>query len=358
MFIIASVGLSHFSENKIRKIILAGADALRYSLSYGPIENTIEKIKDSIRIIDELNSSAKIIVNLPSDQIRLGSPHTPRTVLENEEAILKSAYPACLLPPRDNNNSSIQNNHPTIDEYIHVHLPELGNYVYINQIATIDQGKIALQITEIINKETVRVKFLNEGTIQSSLAIHIQQNTENEAYLNRLKEVLIKLEEVSPEYLAIPFISPTINEKIKTLSDFSWRPKIIARIENHLAAQNLEQICQDDFYDLILLNRGKLGLDMPFERLGIFQKEAIKMVKKYKKQVIISSQILEGTIHNYIPLRSDILDLTNIVLDGADGIMLCNEIALSSRPAYTLSVAKKIILEAEKYLSAEKQAQS
>ncbi len=357
MFIIASVGLSHFSENKIRKIILAGADALRYSLSYGPIENTIEKIKESMRIIDELNSSAKIIINLPSDQIRLASPHTPRTVLENEEAILKSANPACLLPPR-NSNPLIQNNSPILDEYIHVHLPELGNHVYINQIATIDQGKIALQITEIINTETVRVKFLNEGTIQSTLAIHIHQNTESTTYLNRLQAILAQLEEISPEYLAIPFINPAINEKIKTLSDFSWRPKIIARIENHVAAQNLEQICQDDFYDLVLINRGKLGLDMPFERLGIFQKEAIKMAKKYKKQIIISSQILEGTIHNYIPLRSDILDLTNIVLDGADGIMLCNEIALSSRPAYTLSVAKKIILEAEKYLSAEKQAQN
>lgn len=305
MFIIASVGLSNFSENKIRKIILAGADALRYTLSYGPIENTIERIKDSRRVIDELNSSVKIIVNLPSDQIRLAGPHIPRTVLENEEAILKSAFPSCLLPPRENNNAT-QYTPTIVDEYIYVHLPELGNHVYINQIATIDQGKIALQITEIINKETVRVKFLNEGAIQSTLPIHIHQNTESEPYLNRLREVLIKLEEISPEYLAIPFVNPAINEKIKTLSDFSWRPKIIARIENHIAAQNLEQICQDDFYDLIILNRGKLGLDMPFERLGIFQKEAIKMVKKYKKQVIISSQILEGTIHNYIPLRSDI----------------------------------------------------
>ena len=157
------------------------------------------------------------------------------------------------------------------------------------------------------------------------------------------------MEEIAPEYLAIPFISPAVNEKIKQLSNFSWQPKIICRVENRVAMENLEKICQDDFYDLVLLNRGKIGLDMPFERLGIFQKEAIAAIKKHKKPVIISSQILEGTIHNYIPLRSDILDLTNIVLDGADGIMLCNETALGSRPAYTLSVARKIILEAEKY---------
>ena len=333
MFIIASVGLNNFSEDKIRKIILAGADALRYSFSYGPIENTIDRIKVGMKVIDELNSSAKIIVNLPSNQIRLAGPHAPRKVLENEEIILKSA----------------SHDQPMTDDNIYVHIAELGNQVYINQITTIDHGKIALQITEIINNETVKVRALNEGVLQSTLSIHIAQNTENEEYFDKLRAIMARLEEITPEYLAIPLISSAVNEKIKQLSDFSWQPKIIGRVESRAAKENLEEICQDKFYDLILLNRGKLGLDMPFERLGIFQKEAISTIKKYKKQAIISSQILEGTIHNYIPLRSDISDLTNIVLDGADGIMLCNETALGSRPAYTLSVARKIILEAEKY---------
>jgi pyruvate kinase len=332
MFIIASVGTDNFSEDKIRKIILAGADALRYSFSYGPIDLTIERIKAGIKVIDELNSSAKIIVNLPSNQLRLAGPDAPRKVAENEEITLSSAVHI-----------------PLQDEYIYVHTPELGNLVYINQITSIDHGKIALQVTEIINNHTIRVRALNEGLLQKSLSIHISSHIKATDYLQKTKEVLDRLEDLTPDYVAIPYISPAINEEIKKLSGYSWQPKIIARIESRSAIENLEKICQDDFYDLILLNRGKLGLDMPFERLGIYQKEAIKKIKKYKKQVIISSQILEGTIHNYIPLRSDILDLTNIVLDGADGIMLCNETALGTRPAYTLSVAKKIILETEKY---------
>lgn len=347
MFIIASVGLDNFSEEKIRKIILAGADALRYSFSYGPIQNTIDRIKGGMKVIDGLNSSAKIIVNLPSDQIRLASPATPRKVLENEEIILKSAN-TCYVA---NAEHSAANNCLPEDSCVYVHAAELGNKVYINQITTIDHGKIALQITEIINNETIKVRVLNEGMVQATVSINLFHGGDNEQYFNRSREVLAKLEEIAPEYLAIPFISPAINERIKNLSDFNWRPKIIARVENRAAMENLEKICQDDFYDLILLNRGKLGLEMPFEKLGIFQKEAIKTVKKYKKPVIISSQILEGAIYNYIPLRSDILDLTNIVLDGADGIMLCNETALGARPAYTLSVARKIILEAEKHKS-------
>lgn len=332
MFIIASVGTDNFSEDKIRKIILAGADALRYSFSYGPIETTLERIKSGIKVIDELNSSAKIIVNLPSNQLRLAGPETPRKIMENEEIILSSATHT-----------------PLQEDYVYVHTSELGNLVYINQITSIDHGKIALQVTEIINNHNIRVRALNEGFLQKSLSIHITPHMKTADYLQKTKEVLHQLEEIAPDYIAVPYISPAINEEIKKLSDYSWRPKIITRIESQLAVENLEKICQDNFYDLIVLNRGKLGMELPFEQLGIYQKESIKTIKKYKKQVIVSSQILEGTIHNYIPLRSDILDLTNIVLDGADGIMLCNETALGTRPAYTLSVAKKIIFETEQY---------
>ena len=96
-------------------------------------------------------------------------------------------------------------------------------------------------------------------------------------------------------------------------------------------------------FSLLKTSANALSLSIKSLKIGA------DLIPLLKKQIIISSQILEGSIHNYIPLRSDILDLTNIVLDGADGIMLCNETALSSRPAYTLSVAKKIIFEAEKY---------
>jgi pyruvate kinase len=63
----------------------------------------------------------------------------------------------------------------------------------------------------------------------------------------------------------------------------------------------------------------------------------------------VSTQILESTITNFIPSRADVLDLANIVMDGASGIMFCMETASTLRPAYTISVAKKIIFDAERY---------
>ena len=334
MIIIAAVGLKTYSEESVKKIILAGADAIRYSFNYGTIEQNIEHIKDGIKIIDELNSSAKVIANLPSNKVRLVGSIKPREVNENDEITL------CSASPEVNDEQIIQ-----------VDTKNLAQKVYVNQITTIDHGKIAIQIFEILNNDTIKAKVLNHGLIQATHGINLIKDAGEDKYLEKCKMILDKLGEAEPQLISIPFVNVNTNVKIKNLSKYEWKPKIMVRVEDREGVENLELICQDPFYDMILINRGELGVALPFERLGTLQKEMIGTIKKHKKQVIISSQIIEGTINNYIPMRSDILDLTNIVLDGADCIMLCHETALSTRPAYTLSVAKKIIIEVEKYKS-------
>ena len=73
------------------------------------------------------------------------------------------------------------------------------------------------------------------------------------------------------------------------------------------------------------------------------------IAKRFNKQILISTQTLDSTIDNFVPSRSDILDLTNTVLDGAAGIVLSKETGDSRRPVYAIAVAKKIIYETEKY---------
>ena len=79
------------------------------------------------------------------------------------------------------------------------------------------------------------------------------------------------------------------------------------------------------------------------------------VAKKYAKPVIVSTQILDSTMDNFIPTRSDILDLTNLIIDGGNGIILSKETSASHRPIYAISVAKKIINEVEKQMSIQKQ---
>ena len=88
---------------------------------------------------------------------------------------------------------------------------------------------------------------------------------------------------------------------------------------------------------------------MPYQKLGIYQKAVIKKAKENNKVILVGSQILESVIKNNIPARSDINDLTNILMDGADGILLCGETTNTARPVYAIAVAKKIITAVKNY---------
>ena len=331
MLIIASINPNHFSEDKIRKIILAGADVLRYNFGYNITEEKIGYIKKIGQIINELHSSSKILIDLPTNKTRLGNFDTMAyQVQEGGEFILKSALSS-----------------PDCESFIPVETEKLGEEVYENQTIIIGNGEVSIEVLEIINSETIRVRALNNGVIHPMKSFNII--LENHKYLQFLKDKIKKLEGIKYEYIAIPFINKKLNQEIKQLPELKQiKAQIGIKIGNREAIDNLEHICKNGNYDLIIIDRGKLGINMPYEQLGILQKKIVKIAQKEKKQVFISTQILESTINNFVPSRSEIVDLTNMIIDKINGIILCKETAIGNRPVYTIAVAKKIINEVQK----------
>ncbi len=92
-----------------------------------------------------------------------------------------------------------------------------------------------------------------------------------------------------------------------------------------------------------MVARGDLAVTAPFELLGLEQKKIIRIAKKNQKPVIVATQILESLVEGQVPTRPEISDLTNIILDGADGIMFAKETGISLTPGFSVLMAKKII---------------
>lgn len=337
--IIAGISINTFLPDKIKKIILSGADVLRYNFSYRGNEENIDRIKIAINTVDELNSSIKFLIDLPSYKIRLGDFDTKLfQVKENDELIFQSA-----------NYSS------DCEMFLPVNTTNLGTKTYVDQTITIGDGEISIHVTEIISSTTIRAKILNTGLIQAMKGFNISKKIDEAEIINQYKEIFDSLNKnnIEPDYFAIPYINPRINEQILLqIPDSCKKSKIIYKIEDRTSFDYLEQICQTPSCNMVLIDRGEMGINIPFEKLGLIQKTIINTAKKYNKAVIVSTQILESTMNNYIPNRSEITDLTNIVLDGAAGIMLCRETGMGLRPAYSISVAKKIIqaVENNKYI--------
>jgi pyruvate kinase len=122
--------------------------------------------------------------------------------------------------------------------------------------------------------------------------------------------------------------------------------KVIAKIEMPSALEDLKNIVLES--DGVMVARGDLGVELPVEKVPMAQREIIRKCIHRAKPVIVATQMMESMIENTKPNRSEITDVANAVLEGADAVMLSAETASGKHPALVVETMKKIILEVEK----------
>lgn len=341
MIIIATASQLANNLSILKKIILSGPDVLRFNFSYGTINEKIAHIQAAQDIINEVGGQTKILADLPSSKIRLGGfPLKEFFVEEGQTITLKSS------PYSDDPKN-----------FIPVQHPEIGNLFCPEQTIIIDEGEIALKISRIMDKDTIEVLLFNTGYILPYKGLNwTEQIFNHEEHIEKISTAILPiLTDLNIRYITCPFVNNAeIAKKYRTaIEKQRWvnnRPKLVLKLETEEAIKNAESIIQ--LSDIVLLERGNLGIRSSFEKMGVYQKYIIGLCKKMNKPLFISSQILESTIHNFVPQRSEICDLTSMALEGVKGIVLCHETGINgTRPAYPISVAKKIIEEAKAYKS-------
>ncbi len=116
--------------------------------------------------------------------------------------------------------------------------------------------------------------------------------------------------------------------------------ELIAKIENSSGVENIEEICNE--CSGIMIGRGDMGVEMPFEQLPAIQKQIINKCRLLGKRVITATEMLESMIHNPRPTRAEISDVANAVHDGTSAVMLSAETAAGSNPVLTVETMSKI----------------
>jgi len=129
--------------------------------------------------------------------------------------------------------------------------------------------------------------------------------------------------------------------------------KVIAKVERKLAFENLTPIIKEA--DAIMIARGDLGNEFPLEQIPFIEKEIIEKCKKYKKPVIVATQMMLSMTNSPTPTRAEVTDVAFAIINGADAVMLSEESASGKHPLEAVGMMERIILESERYLMKKNQ---
>ncbi len=234
-------------------------------------------------------------------------------------------------------------------ERIYVSYPNLHNDVKPGNLILIDDGKLEVRVKNILPNNDVQVEVTMGGVISSKKGINLP---DTEISLPALTEKdlddLNFIIEKKLDWVALSFVRKVddIVRLRSILNSKNSKTKIIAKIEKPEALTNIRDIIIES--DGIMIARGDLGVELPVEKVPLIQKQIIRKCIHRAKPVIVATQMMESMIDRIKPNRSEITDVANAVLEGADAVMLSGETATGLHPALVVQTMRKIILEVER----------
>ncbi|MGN0374375.1 MAG: pyruvate kinase, partial [Butyrivibrio sp.] len=225
---------------------------------------------------------------------------------------------------------------------------KLAKYVSIGTNILIDDGKIALKVTDIKGSSVI-CKVVNGGRISNHKSINLPNMNIPMPYISDAdkSDILFGIRQ-KVDFIAASFVrsADDVKKLRKLLKDNGGeRIQIISKIENGQGVNNLEEII--DASDGIMVARGDLGVEIAFEKIPAIQKNMINMCNDKGKIVVTATQMLESMTQNPRPTRAEVSDVANAIYDGTTAIMLSGESAAGAYPVEAVKTMAQIALTAE-----------
>jgi pyruvate kinase len=331
--VVATLGPASANEKILAKMIEEGIDVCRLNFSHGNHEDHLK----SIQLINELNkrysSNVAILADLQGPKLRIGEVENNAVNLVDGEELLFINTPCMGNKDR-----------------VYMSYDRLAKDVTVGEKILVDDGKIMLEVIDTNGKDQVRLKIISGGILSSKKGVNLPNTKVSLPSLTEKdkKDARFALEH-EVDWIALSFVR-SVNDilEIKELIKRSKRPtaRVIAKIEKPEALDEIDQII--DMADGIMIARGDLGVEVPFDQVPLIQKELVNKCIIRAKPVIVATQMMESMITNFRPTRAEANDVANAVLDGADALMLSGETSAGKYPVKVVNSMQKIIDWTEK----------
>ena len=329
--IVCTIGPACESEEVLTAMCLAGMNTARLNFSHGTHEEQQKKVDLVKRVREKLGLPIAILLDTKGPEYRIGTFAEGKVLL------------------REGERFSFTTEQIVGDEHrVSVSYAGLVNDLAVGDTILLNNGLLTLRVEELTATDAV-CRVLVGGETSNNKSMSFPNKVLKQAYLSqRDKEDLLFGIRNDVDYIACSFVS--CREDLETIHDFLRQHgrddiPLIAKIENQAGIDNVEEICQA--CEGIMIGRGDLGVEVPFQRLPAIQKQLIKKCRLMGKRVITATEMLESMIHNIRPTRAEISDVANAVYDGTSAIMLSGETAVGKYPVETVATMSRIAEETE-----------
>lgn len=329
--IIATIGPASIDAAVLEKMIRAGMDVCRINSSHGD-HAMMEKMISTIRGLNKkLNTHIAILFDLQGPKIRIGD-------LTESDIVLKTGDELIL------NHREV----PGTRHEVYIRYKDFHRDVKVGDLVLVDDGKIALRVSELLPDERVKTVVIHGGPLSSRKGVNLPDTNISLPSLTEKdrKDLSFALAH-DIEWIGLSFVRKPedVIELKQLIRAAGKRTRVIAKIEKPAAVRQIDEIIRVS--DGVMVARGDLGVELPMEKVPVIQKSIVRKCNEAAKPVIIATQMMESMITNYRPTRAEANDVGNAVFDGADALMLSAETSVGVFPAETVAAMQRIISEVE-----------
>ncbi len=303
----------------------AGVNVVRINASHATPEIRAGWIGELQRIMSGRDESAAILVDLQGPRIRVGALAEPMRLEPGQRVV--------FAPEAEARPGEIPTTYDALARDVHV-----GARILL------DDGLLSVEVTDAQDGRVEAVVHYG-GQLKSHKGMNLPGlEVSAPALTEKDREDVEQAVALGVDYIALSFVRrPEDMEGLRAL--VPRNTKLIAKIEKDTALRNLCGIL--DASDAIMVARGDLGVELPFEEVPLMQKQIIRVAGLHGKPVITATQMLESMIQAPRPTRAEASDVANAILDGTDAVMLSAETAVGRYPLEAVRAMDRIAREME-----------
>ena len=329
--IVATLGPATGTAAQIAALLEAGVNVVRINASHGTPEIRGGWIKLVRQAAEAQGLPIAVLVDLQGPRIRVGQLAQPRELVPGARLVFapESVASGDELPTTYEN---------------------LAQDVRVGARILLNDGLLSVEVTRVAPPR-VEGRVVDGGTLTSHKGMNLPGlHVSAPALTEKDREDVKDAVTWGADYLALSFV-----RRAEDLAELRQlvppHMKLVAKIEKATALEDLSRIL--NACDAVMVARGDLGVELPFEEVPIVQKRLIHESNLHGKPVITATQMLESMVHNPRPTRAEASDVANAILDGTDAVMLSAETATGDYPLDAVRAMDRIIREMERHALAK-----